>query len=127
MVRLLLDVVMELLNCLPCCGPNDRYEVMQQEFRVRDHSKSDVGLHFFVIRFQLVHLTIFSKVDLTIKGNDLVKCLKAFQPNSEKVFVVRILQGRLNAMFDEDLNQIGNFIAIDQVEADVKVIFLFVI
>lgn len=59
---------------------------------------------------------------MTVKGNDLVKGLKAFEPNTAKVFVVIILQGRLNATFDDELHQTGNFIAVDQVEADVKVI-----
>lgn len=64
---------------------------------------------------------------MTVKGDDLVKRLKPFKPTPGKVFIVRILQGQLHATYDDELNVTGKFIAVDQLEADIEVIFSFAI
>jgi hypothetical protein len=45
---LLIDFVVEIVDCLPENCPNKEYDIMQQQFQVQDHSKADVSRAKFI-------------------------------------------------------------------------------
>ena len=58
---LLIHFVLEIVDCLPSNGPNTEYDVMQQQFKVQDHTAdADVSrVKFIVWKFFVNLLSLF--------------------------------------------------------------------